>query len=202
MSYRVPALMLLALLAACTDNRFAADVTRFHIAPQAARGSVFLEPVEKTPPTLEYQNYAAAVASELREVGFSIAETRASAELVGMVSYEQTTRAEAAKNSPISIGIGGGTFGGNVGIGVGTTFGVGKSRNGEVRMNTLALQLKRASDGTVVWEGRASAEAADNSRYGPLASSIPMLADALLRDFPGTSGQTIRYKAQKQAKIG
>lgn len=197
MSAKIHCIALLGLLSACADNRFAADVTRFHIAPPGARGSVFLEPPGSAPPTLEYQNHAGAVASALRQAGFSIADSRAAADLFGTVSFEQASREAAAKRSPITIGIGGGTFGGNVGVGVGTSFGVGKKTDGEVNVNTLALQLKRKSDGTVMWEGRAVAEAAEGSRYGPLTAAVPALADALLRDFPGTSGQTVTYKTPK-----
>jgi len=199
MSRIVLPLLTLAMLAACTTSeRFAADVTRFHMAPPGARGAVFLEPMQAaTATSLEYQNYAGAVANELRDAGFTIADTRSAAEILGIISYAQATREAARKSSPVSIGIGGGTFGGDVGVGVGTSIGVGGKKGGEVNVNTLALQLKRVSDMTVVWEGRAVAEASSDSPYGPLSTAIPELADALLRDFPGTSGQTVTYKKSK-----
>jgi hypothetical protein len=187
------ALVALTLLAACASNRFAADVTRFHLAPSVARGSVFLVPMDPAAAgTLEFQSYASAVAAELGKVGFAVTDQRAAAELIGVVGAGQTTREGPPKSSPVSIGVGGGTFGRNVGIGVGTTFGVGKPKSSDIALNTLQLRLRRASDATVIWEGRAVAEAAMTSRYGPLASAVPALANALLRDFPGKSGQTVR----------
>lgn len=187
-------LLALALLAGCASNQFAADVTRFHMTAPESRGPVFIEPADAAVAgTLEYQNYAGAVAAALRKTGFEIADTRTAAAIFGTISYGQATREEAAKRSPFTIGIGGGSIGRNVGVGVGTTFGVGEKKGGEINVNTLALQLKRA-DGTVVWEGRAISEASSDSTYGPLSSAVPELANALLRDFPGTSGQTVRYK--------
>ena len=191
------ALTALALLAACTTNRFEADVTRFHMAQPGLRGSVYLEPLDKAAAgTLEFQNYASAVGAELTEHGFSVASAREGAEYVGVLAYGQTTREGVGGGSPITIGIGGGTFGKNVGVGLGTSFGIGEKKTKETAINMLALKIERASDKSVLWEGRAVAEAGSTTRYGPLAAAVPALADALLRDFPGTSGQTVTYKSQ------
>ncbi|MBL8645657.1 MAG: DUF4136 domain-containing protein [Sphingosinicella sp.] len=191
------ALTALALLAACTTNRFEADVTRFHMTQPGLRGSIYLEPLEKTAAgTLEFQNYASAVNAELAEHGFSLASGREGAEYVGVLAYGQTTREGVGGGSPVTIGIGGGTFGKNVGVGLGTSFGIGEKKTKETAINMLALKIERASDKSVLWEGRAVAEAGSTTRYGPLAAAMPALADALLRDFPGTSGQTVTYKSQ------
>lgn len=191
------ALMALALLAACTSNRFQADVTRFHMTPPTLRGSIYLEPLDRAAAgSLEFQDYASALGAELRETGFTVAPAREGAEFVGIVTYGQTTREGVGGGSPITIGIGGGTFGKNVGVGLGTSFGLGEKKSSQTAINMLALKISRASDNSVVWEGRAIAEAAGSSRYGPLSTAIPALADALLRDFPGTSGQTVTYKSK------
>lgn len=191
------ALTALALLAACTTNRFEADVTRFHMTQPGLRGSIYLEPLEKTAAgTLEFQNYASAVNAELAEHGFSLASGREGAEYIGVLAYGQTTREGVGGGSPVTIGIGGGTFGKNVGVGLGTSFGIGEKKTKETAINMLALKIERASDKSVLWEGRAVAEAGSTTRYGPLAAAMPALADALLRDFPGTSGQTVTYKSQ------
>ncbi|MFD0847156.1 DUF4136 domain-containing protein [Sphingosinicella sp.] len=191
------ALTALALLAACTTNRFEADVTRFHMTQPGLRGSIYLEPLEKTAAgTLEFQNYASAVNAELAEHGFSLASGREGAEYIGVLAYGQTTREGVGGGSPVTIGIGGGTFGKNVGVGLGTSFGIGEKKTKETAINMLALKIERTSDKSVLWEGRAVAEAGSTTRYGPLAAAMPALADALLRDFPGTSGQTVTYKSQ------
>ena len=186
-----------ALLAACTTNRFEADVTRFHMTQPGLRGSIYLEPLDKAAAgTLEFQNYASAVNTELAEHGFSLASSREGAEYIGVLAYGQTTREGVGGGSPITIGIGGGTFGKNVGVGLGTSFGIGEKKTKETAINMLALKIERTSDKSVLWEGRAVAEAGSTTRYGPLAAAVPALADALLRDFPGTSGQTVTYKSQ------
>ncbi|MBW7945088.1 MAG: DUF4136 domain-containing protein [Sphingomonadaceae bacterium] len=191
------ALTALALLAACTTNRFEADVTRFHMTPPGLRGSIYLEPIDKAAAgTLEFQNHASVVGTELAEHGFAPAEAREGAEYIGVLAYGQTVREGVGGGSPVTIGIGGGTFGKNVGVGLGTSFGVGEKKSRATAINMLALKIERASDKSVVWEGRAVAEAGSTSRYGPLSAAMPALADALLRDFPGTSGQTVTYKSQ------
>lgn len=184
-----------ALLAACADTRFAADVTRFHMAPPSARGSVFIVPADKAVAgSLEFANYAGAVGRALSKTGFSIVPGASGAELLGTIHYEHIAREAALKQAPFTVGIGGGSFGRNVGIGVGTSFGVGKKQGDDINVNSLSLQLKRTSDSTVVWEGRAVAEARSGRPYSELTSAIPALADALLRDFPGQSGKTVTYK--------
>lgn len=182
------------LAAACaTSDRFAADVTRFHLNQPIARGAVFVTPLNPADaPSLEFRTYSAAVAEQLRAAGFSPVQSGAQAELVAVLDYGQTTREGLAQRSPISIGIGGGTFGRNIGVGLGTTFGLGKGRSNDVAINMLALQLKRRSDQSVVWEGRAISEARAGSANAALGTAIPQLARALLNGYPGPSGRTVR----------
>jgi hypothetical protein len=54
--------------------------------------------------------------------------------------------------------------------------------------NPLSVRIKRRSDGTVFWEGRAM----DPS--GQANAVAATLASALFRDFPGESGRTIRVR--------
>ena len=54
--------------------------------------------------------------------------------------------------------------------------------------NPLSVRIKRRSDGTIFWEGRAM----DPSGTGSMEAA--MLASALFRDFPGESGRTIRVR--------
>lgn len=185
----------LGTLAACADNRFAADVTRFHLNQPLSRGSVFVVPAEPDEAgSLRFQQFAGEIAAELREVGFTIAPSREAAELVAIVDYEQDTRAAIAERSPVSVGIGGGTFGGNVGVGVGTSFGLGGGGGDTVNINYLAVKLMRKSDETIVWEGRAESAAREGTDNAALSAAIPKLADALFSEYPGPSGQTVTYK--------
>lgn len=192
----LPASMLAVslVLGACASDRFGADVSRFHLGQPLARGTVYLEPADPSVAQgLEYRTYEAAVEERLRALGFTPVDTLAKAELVGVIGYGQTTREGLASRPPVTIGIGGGTFGGNVGVGLGGSFGVGGSRGNEVNVNALTLRLRRRSDNTTIWEGRAVAEAREGSEYAALSEAVPVLADALLSNFPGPSGETVRY---------
>jgi hypothetical protein len=181
-----------ALLAGCA-TRPEADVTRFHLGQPIARSTVAVVPLEPgTAQSLEFRSYAAGVASALREAGFTPVETGAQAELIAVISAQQTTRESLDRGTGVSIGIGGGSYGGSVGIGGGVTIPLGKRRPNEIAVNLLSVQLKRRSDNSVVWEGRAVAEAQAGSEAASLSVAVPRLAQALMEGFPGPSGRTVR----------
>ncbi len=185
------ALAACALLAGCATYDSGVDVTRFHLEQPAARGTVFLEPAMlEDVGTLEFRTYASVVAAELRETGFDVTSDRMAAELLGTIDIAQASREALARRSPVTVGVGGGTGGRGGGIGIGTTFGLGGSGNDEVTETMLALRLLRLSDESVIWEGRAITESGDDTS---VADVLPDLADALLRDYPGESGQTVTY---------
>jgi len=56
----------------------------------------------------------------------------------------------------------------------------------------MTLQIRRASDGSAMWEGRASTIAPS---IDPI-SAAPVLLQALLKDFPGPSGQSVTVKVK------
>ena len=60
--------------------------------------------------------------------------------------------------------------------------------------NMLQVRIKRRSDGTVFWEGRSVVQARVDRPEGQPAAVVDRLAEALFRDFPGQSGETIRVK--------
>lgn len=183
----------IALGGCATPDRFAADVTRFHLSQPLARGTVFLEPAGGAQVGPEERLWLDAVGAELRRAGFALAATREAAELVGVVGVARSTRQGPARSSPVSIGVGMGGGGRNVGGGVGVNVPVGKPRSSEVAGTTLTLDLRRASDATTVWEGRAITSASAGSALAQPANLAPQLARALLEGFPGESGRTVRY---------
>ena len=190
------ALAAAALLTSCAGmSSQRADVTRFHLGQPMARSSVFVTPADPADATsLEFRTYASAVTEELRQAGFTPAPSLTQAEIVGVLGTRQTTREALSNGSGLSVGIGGGTFGRNVGIGGSVNIPVGKRKSNEVAISMIELQLKRRSDNSVMWEGRAMTEARSGSQAAALGTVVPSLADALLRDFPGPSGQTVRVK--------
>lgn len=184
-------------LAACASPRPETRVTRFHLQQPIAPGQIAIE--GRTPAmnsSLEFQSYAAAVGAELRRLGFTVAPGVSRSELVATIDVNRGTRAGLAQRSPVSIGLGGGGFsgggyGGGVGLGGGISFPIGKSRSRDISVTELFVQIKRRSDGTLIWEGRAQQDArADTPAADPVAS-VAALARELFRDFPGESGRTI-----------
>jgi len=181
-----------AILAGCA-TRPEADVTRFHLGQPVARASVFVAPLDPAAAaTLEFRTYATGVAGALRDAGFTPVDRGADAELIAVVAAQQTTRESLDRGTGVSIGIGGGSYGGSVGIGGGVTIPLGKRKPNEIAVNLLSIQLKRRSDNSVVWEGRAVAEAKAGSEAASLSVAVPRLAQALMQGFPGPSGRTVR----------
>lgn len=187
------AALLASSLGACASNRFEADVVRFHRNEVAEAATVSLRPADPNlAETLEFQQYADILGQRLARHGFHPA-SGGTPDLIGEVSYTTTARAALRDNrSPVSVGVGVGGVGSNVGVSVGTAFGLGGNKsNGGTRIHTLSLRLMKPG-GPTIWEGRAEAEVGANSR-GDLPAVFPRLADALLSDFPGPSGKTTRY---------
>ena len=182
------------LLAACATGPSPSEVTRFHLGQPIARGLIVVEPAPGgTLSGLEFQTYAQAVARELTRLGFEVEPKLERSEQVATVDVSQGIRTTPiAARSPVTIGVGAGTAGDHVGIGIGTSFGIGKKTSNEVQATTLSVQIKRRSDATVFWEGRAATESrAEASSAADLASQ---LAAALFKDFPGETGKTVIVK--------
>ena len=193
--FALPAVLLGALGACSTGYDSGVDVTRFHLDQPAARGMVFIEPqVPEQAGTLEFQAVSAPIAQVLQTTGFTITPDRDKAELIASVDFSQTTREAAQQRSPVTVGVGGGTGGRNVGIGGGVSFPLGSAKPNEIVTNLLQVRLMRTSDESTIWEGRAS----DDVRFGQpgssLADSVPQLAASLFRDYPGQSGETVTYR--------
>lgn len=192
-SLRLSVLAFTTLVAACTTAVPPAQVTRFHLNQPFARGAITLRPLDAAKAdTLEFRSQAAAVSGELTRLGFNVVPVLDKAEQIATIDVARGVRPSALPaRSPVTIGIGGGSFGGNVGIGIGTSFGVGKKRSNDVAVTTLSVQIKRASDESVVWEGRAQGKS--DSAVSP-DDEVRRLASALFRDFPGPSGKTVEVK--------
>ncbi len=182
------------LLAACATPMPGIDVTRFHLDQPIPADTIVLEPPPGAPAfSLEYQSYANMLSVDLAAAGLRRISNDPNVAYIGILKIEQARREGPPKPPRFQIGIGGGTGGGGGGIGGGISVPVGKPGASTVTVNSLSLQIKRRSDATIVWEGRAVQE---NSGDAGLAAAIPSLSHALLAGFPGVSGQTIRVKAK------
>ena len=193
---RFAALAAAALLSACTATGGGAgpvDVTRFHLGTPVARDSVSVESLNGfAGVSPEDQIYANAVAAELGQLGFTpTTAAGAPSQYIAAFNFKRTSQGTVRKRPPVTIGIGGGSFGGNVGVGGGASFGIGGGR-AELIATELSVQLKRRSDNTIIWEGRAVTEALNQG--GEPGVTAQRLAHALFKGFPGESGITITVK--------
>ncbi|GGE16926.1 hypothetical protein GCM10011529_24220 [Polymorphobacter glacialis] len=185
-------------IAACTTGPAPTEVTRFHLGTPIPKDSIMLVPPAGTAAFgLEQQAYAAAVGNELAAAGFRPVINDPRSAYIGVLKVTQEVRPGLPKPSPFRIGIGGGTGGYSGGVGGGVSLPVGGSRTGDVRVNEVSLQIKRRSDETMIWEGRATNAAPADVPASNLATAVPGLAKALMANFPGASGQTVQVKSPK-----
>ena len=183
-------LLLAAALAACAGGggnreRPAAggvDVARFHLGEPVARAQIAIEPFDKADGNRpEFPAYAAAVGRQLNRLGWTVVPTTTQSEQIALIDLEQGSREAIAALSAARIG-----------RGVSGSAPAGTSAN--VTATLLEVAIRRRSDGTVFWEGRAVDEAATGSSAATRTAAIERLAGALFRDFPGESGRTIRVR--------
>jgi hypothetical protein len=190
-------------LAACATAAPPVEVTRFHIDNPARSGTIEIEEMPGNPDvSLEFRTYASAVSQAFRQAGFTPAEGGQS-DYVALVSFSRSFRPsgiDRSSDKPVSVGVGGalgsgggrrgGSFGG-LGVGVGINLS-GKPK--DIVTTQLHVQVRRRSDSTAIWEGRASTEAKQGSPAAQPATAAQKLATALIGGYPGESGRTITVK--------
>lgn len=202
---RTPLLALsgLALLAGgCTTTMRTApvEVSRYHLNQPLERTTVTVEPMTGGAGAVspEYQLYADAVSDELARQGYVRSTSDMASGYIAAVSFTRADRGSFREAPPVSIGLGGGGFsggrrGGGVGLGGGVGFGIG-GKNRTVYASELWVQLRRRSDNTTVWEGRAQTETLSGTDANDPRAGAARLARALFKDFPGESGITTTVK--------
>ncbi|WP_439534519.1 DUF4136 domain-containing protein [Polymorphobacter sp.] len=189
----LPALLAPALLivAGCATTP-TADVTRFHLGQPIPFDTISLVS-PGAGPTLEEQQRQNAVSAELARLGFRPVPNDGKSAYVATLRAEQSSHEGAPQGSRFSIGLGGGTFGRNVGVGGGVNIPVGGERAGpRVFGNLVMLEIKRRSDNSIVWEGRAMQEVSEKAGGASLNAAVPQLVRALFDGFPGPSGQMVK----------
>ena len=190
------ALMLPAVADAATAT---VEVTRFHLlVPPAAAitgASIAFEPAPTSdaaqpPSSLQFSAVAAAASSEFARAGFKPVAGGQGADYVARIALSGSSEV-VQRRAPFSIGLGGGTGGWNGGVGGGVSIPIGGGTR-TVTAALMTLQIRRMSDNSTVWEGRATtiAPAAD------AMSAAPALLQALVKGFPGPSGQTTKVKVK------
>lgn len=191
-----------AALSACTTTPVGpVEVTRFHqpaTTAQLGQTTVFIE----TAPgmdvgSLELAPYKEAVARELAELGYR-ETSRAQAAHIAQVSLERFVSEPLPKEGPVSVGVGGstGSYGSGVGLGIGINLGGNKSDQ-EV-FTRMAVSIRDAASSTALWEGRANFAVGTESPLAVAEANAVTVADALFREFPGNSGETVAVKVNRK----
>lgn len=192
---RLPVLlvgMLILALSGCVAPTGPVEVTRFH-APPVTRGGFVVEPAPGANADMEFRSYAAAVARQLVAQGYAEQGPGGGGEVVVVVRIERQIYQPRRAGSPVSVGLGGGTgsYGSGLGVGIGIDL---SGPPPEVVETGLFVTLKERASGKPVWEGRASFAVRANSPLAQTHLGARKLAEALFRDFPGRSGETILVK--------
>ena len=190
---RLLPLLALSLLGACVVPTGPVEVTRFNrVADNVpyATGSFMVTLVGESVSdrSLAGSPYLAAVAREMQRVGYR--NDGGQSDVITEVRFGATT-IRPDRRSPVSVGVGGSTGGYGSGLGVGLGFNLGGGSATQVQ-TTLGVRILRRSDQLVIWEGTAVQSAKAGSPAAQPGIAASKLAEALFKDFPGVSGETIR----------
>jgi hypothetical protein len=186
---RCAPLALAVLLAACSKGgegvrpaSGGVEVARFHLGETVARSQIAIEPFDRADANRpEFAAYAQAIARQLTRLGWTVVPSTAQSEQIALIDLEQGSREAIAALTAARIG-----------RNVAPTPAAGSSA--DITATLLEVGIRRRSDATVFWEGRAIAEARSGSPEAARTAAVERLAAALFQDFPGESGRTIRLK--------
>ena len=148
---------------------------------------------------MQSKAYAARFSAALRRNGYRLPQGAAQPDSARRGTFPPATRRGPPRPSPFSIGLGGGSFsggrGGGVGLGGGLSFPIGKSQPQEIIGTELSVQIKRRVDQSPIWEGSARniAPVQALAKLDAQAQAVK-LADALFTKFPGESVLTFEVK--------
>jgi hypothetical protein len=186
-------LLPLSLLSACVVPTGPVEVTRFNRAAEGVpygNGSFVVEVAGESAAdrSLSASPYVAAVTREMQRVGYR--NQAGTSDVVAEIRFG-ATMIHPERRSPVSVGVGGstGSYGSGIGLGIGINLGGGSAA---LLQTSMAVRIIRRSDQLVIWEGRAVQSAKAGSPAAQPAIAASKLAEALFKDFPGVSGETIR----------
>lgn len=187
-----------AALSACTTTPVGpVEVTRFHqpaTTTQLGQTTVFIETAsDMDVGSLELAPYKEAVARELAELGYR-ETSRAQAAQIAQVSLERFVSEPLPKEGPVSVGVGGGAGSYGSGLGVGIGINLGGNKSDQEVFTRMAVSIRDAASGDALWEGRANFAVGTESPLAAAPANAATVADALFREFPGNSGETVSVK--------
>ncbi len=190
---RILTLLTLSVLTACVVPTGPVEVTRFNRAAEGVpygKGSfaVALVGESASDRSLSGSPYLAAVAREMQRIGYR--DNTGNSDVIAEVRFGATL-VRLDRRAPVSVGVGGST--GSYGSGVGVSFGFNLGNGTAAQLqSSLAVRIVRRSDQVVIWEGTAVQFAKAGSPAAQPGIAASKLAEALFKDFPGVSGETIR----------
>lgn len=175
---------------------FPTEVTRYRV-DDVGRGTIALVPDEGVDNGAEFQAYALAVGDALSKQGYTLVPDGSKSVYVAKIGFHTEAR-PVRERSPFTIGLGGGTYSGNrgggVGLGGGISFPIGHGRDREDALSLLSVKINQRAGDLGVWEGRAQSRAIGVVGNAVADKLAPKLAAALFTGFPGESGRTIEVK--------
>ena len=186
----ISALALSLTLTACVVPTGPVEVTRFNRVADGyvyGNGSYLATPAQPSD-ALSLSPYLAAVAREMQRVGYS--ERMDNSDVIAEVTVN-ARKVEAARRSPVSVGVGGSTGSYGSGVGVGLGLDISALGNKDRVETTLSVRLLRRADKLVIWEGRAVQSAGASSPAAQPGIAASKLATALFTGFPGKSGEAV-----------
>jgi hypothetical protein len=159
------------------------DVARFHLGETTiARAQIAVEPFDRADASRpEFAAYSRAVADELTRLGWTVVSTAGQSEQIALIDVQQGSREQIAALTAARIG-----------RNLAPPAGRGSSAN--VTATLLEVAIRRRSDATVFWEGRAVAEGRTGSAEAAPDVAAARLARAMFEGFPGESGRTISVR--------
>jgi hypothetical protein len=190
---RILSLLALSLLSACVVPTGPVEVTRFNRAAEGVpygNGSFVVDVAGESAAdrSLSASPYVAAVTREMQRVGYR--NPAGTSDVVAEIRFG-ASMIRPDRRSPVSVGVGGstGSYGSGIGLGVGINLGGGSAAQ---LQTTLSVRIIRRSDQLAIWEGSAVQSANAGSPAAQPGIAAAKLAEALFKDFPGVSGETIR----------
>ena len=180
-------LLIAVSLSACAPRSFQAEVTRFHAisAPVEQGTKMLIKPMGRVPHDDAFQFLSDRLTEGFAPLGFVAAAGQAPDVILYAHFQVSTTRTERDEPaSRLGIGVGGGSRGSTVGIG--TAFNV-KAPPVTLQNRQLVVTLEDAKTGARLFEGRVNShgQGTDTDKV------LPVIIKALLKDFPGVSGETL-----------
>jgi hypothetical protein len=192
-------LVLFAALAGCATTYRAqpVEVTRYHLGGLNERTSISVEPIAPSDVGFGYKLYADAVGAELARMGFVPSAPGSPSGYIAAVGFRRMSAGSFKEAPPVTIGLGGGSFSGGrrggVGVGGDVGFGIGGKMR-EAYVSELWVQLRRRSDNTTLWEGKAQTRSVGGTAADNDQTQAERMAKALFKGFPGESGITTTVK--------